>query len=107
MSNPNDSADNEEQLVTPPNDYRSLLEATRPLIIDRSTAMPSRLSTCRDQGVMIEAEDCYRESVLKSGEIIYPDLSKEGVTNSEVPATTAALSWTTSNLRIRIYIGLS
>ena len=107
MSNPNDSAGDEEQLITPPNDYRSLLEATRPLIIGGAAALLPRLSIYRDQGISFEVADCYRESVLKSGEIIYPDLSEERVSDDEGLVTAAALSRTTSNLRIRIYIGMS
>jgi len=119
------SADDEEELATPEGDmnlpghesaeaislevggYRALLAITRPLVIAKHTPLSSRLPIYRDQAISLETEDCRAESALRKGEILCPDLSEPRMAGDEGLAATTALPQTESNLRIRIYLGMS
>jgi hypothetical protein len=107
MNDTNDSPKDEEQLMTPVSDYRALLETTRPLVIAKSRVSSARLSIYRDQATSLETGDCYAEFVLKRGEIVDPDFPGQTIMDDEGPVKAAALSHTSSNLTIKIHIGMS
>ena len=107
MKNPNDPPDDEQQLAAPIRDYRTLLRTTRPLVITKRRPLGPPLSIHRDQAISLGTGDSHGESVLKRGEIICPDSSEQSARSAPgLPATTA-LPLTGSDLRIRIYIGMS
>ena len=107
MKNANDPHDDEDRLITPLNDYRTLLETTRPLMIAESGESQGGLFMYRDQPTSLETGDCDRESALKRGEIVHADASNETVTKHKGPAATIDLVISNSHLRIRIYLGMS
>lgn len=107
MKNTQDPSNDKQKPTTPPKDYRALLETTRPLVIVRLTRLSSRVPIYGDQATSLETDDCDGESVLKRGEIVCPDLSEQTLTGDEDPAGMAALHRNSSDLRIRIYIGMS
>lgn len=107
MKDTNDSPNDKDQLTALISDYRALLETTRPLVIAKSRASSARLSIYRDQSGSLETGDCYAEFVLKRGEIIDPDFPGQRIIDDEGPVTAAALSRTSSDLTIKIYIGMS
>jgi hypothetical protein len=129
MNNTDNPTNDEEQSATIPTDYRALLAMTRPLVIAEHT-LPSWRGgeICRSGfGIPLIPAHCRVESTLKRGEIVYPDKSAlgttedEGWTTSNEEAVTSpvpeaedkptearsALSQTDSNMRIRIYLGMS
>jgi hypothetical protein len=107
MKNTNDPPDDENHLATPIWDYRTLLQSTRRLVIKKQITLPPSLLIHRDQPISLETGDCHEESVLKTGEIVFPDLSGQSVTSDPGLSAMTALLKTGSNLRIRIYIGMS
>jgi hypothetical protein len=107
MNNPNDPADDGDQLETQVRDYRTLLKQTRPLVISDNTMLPLQSPIHRDQASSFEAGECHEESVLKRGEIVCPDPSDQTAPSDQGPAAAVDLPLTSSKLRIRIYIGMS
>ena len=103
MDNPAGEGD---QPIAPIKDYRTLIEATRPLVITKNTAPPPQPSVYRDQPVSLEAGGCYGESILKRGQLVSPDPSGQTATGDQGPAAAVDLPLTSSKLRIRIYIGM-
>jgi hypothetical protein len=107
MNNTNDSTNEEDQSTTPVSNYLALMETTRPLVITKGTAPSSRLLIFRDQAIPLETGECREEAVLKRGEIIHGDLPDQRVTNDEGPTAATDLDIRSSNLKIRIYLGMS
>jgi len=134
MRNTDDSAGNEERLATPARDYRALLAMTRPLVITEHTPLSlreekiPRLRFGTGSAISLEPGDCHAELTLRRGEILRPDKSGRRITGDEDLATTreeartspaleiendaaaefiSALPQTGSNLKIRIYLGMS
>ena len=107
MQNKDDSAGDGDQAIAPVTDYRTLLETTRPLVITKNTAPPPQPSIYRDQPESLEAGGCHGESILKRGEIVYPDQSGQTAKSDQGPAAAVDLPLTSSRLRIRIYVGMS
>ena len=104
MNNKDDSANDEEQLESVPMDYIALLAMTRPLVITEDA-----LRSLRGEGVFRlgsgispEPADPHAEFALKRGEILCPegecDVARESI---------FALGETVSNLKLRIYLGMS
>ena len=107
MKDANDFLSDEDLLMALISDYRALLETTRPLVIAKSRASSARLSIYRDQATSLETNDCYAEFILKRGEIIDADFPWLRIVDDEGPVTAAALSRTSSNLTIKIHVGMS
>jgi hypothetical protein len=134
MRNTDDFASDEERLATPARDYRALLAMTRPLVITEHTPLSlrgeeiPRLRPETGAAISLEPGDCGAELTLRRGEIFRPDLSGLRITGDEGPVTTreeagtspapevendaaaefiSALPQTGSNLKIRIYLGMS
>jgi hypothetical protein len=134
MRNVDDSAGNEERLATPARDYRALLAMTRPLVITEHTLLSlreeriPRLRFGTGSAISLESGDCRAELTLRRGEILRPDKSERRITGDEGLATTreevgtspaleaendaaaefiSSLPQTGSNLRLRIYLGMS
>jgi hypothetical protein len=102
MNNTDNSASDEEQLATVPMDYSALLAMTRPLVITDDA-----LRSLRGEGVFRlgfgsspEPADRRAEFALRMGEILSPecDVARESI---------FALGETGSNLKLRIYLGMS
>jgi hypothetical protein len=129
MSNRDSPANDEDQLATIPTDYRALLAMTRPLVIGEHT-LPSWRGgeICRSGfGIPLIPAHCRVESTLRRGEIVRLDRSALGITegegwaalNEEAGTSSApevqdkttevrfALPQADSNMRIRIYLGMS
>jgi hypothetical protein len=104
MSNTDDSASDEEQLATVPMDYSDLMAMTRPLVITEDALMSLRGEGVFRVGVGISPEPADRraEFALRRGEILCPegecDVARESI---------FALGETVSNLKLRIYLGMS
>jgi len=104
MSNTDDSASDEEQLAAVPMDYSDLMEMTRPLVITEDAL----LSLLGDEvfrlgsGISPEPADRRAEFALRRGEILCP----EGECNV-ARESISALGETGSNLKLRIYLGMS
>lgn len=129
MSNTDNPANDEEQPITVPTDYRALLAMTRPLVIAEHTLPAWRGGDiCRSGfGISLEPGDWRPEFVVRRGEIVRPDESELGPTGDEGLATrveeaaTSSASEiehaaarvipptarTDSNLQIKIYLGMS
>ena len=134
MRNTDDSAGNEERSATPARNYRALLAMTRPLVITERTPLSlrqekiPRLRFGTGSAISLEPEDCRAELTPRRGEILHPDKSGLKITGDEGLATTreevetspalevesdaaadsiSALPQTGSNLRLRIYLGMS
>ncbi|MHC1578725.1 MAG: hypothetical protein ACXQTH_03185 [Dehalococcoidia bacterium] len=105
MNNANDSPDDEEQLATPINDYRALLEMTRALVIAEDTGPSLQVPIQGNEATSPETEDSRKESALRRGEIVYPDQSGQRAATDEGPADDS--SQTDSGLSFRIYLGMS
>jgi hypothetical protein len=104
MNNTDDSAWDEEQLLTAPVDYGALLRMTRPLVIREDTPLSFRgekipLSESR---ISPEPADWRAEFTVRVGEILSP-IGKWGV----AWVATSALGQAGSNLRLRIHLGMS
>jgi len=104
MNNTEDSASDEEQLATVPMDYSALLAMTRPLVITEDAILSLRGEEVFRLGFGISPEpaDHRAEFALKRGEILCPegecDVARESI---------FALGETGSNLKLRIYLGMS
>ena len=104
MNNTDDSASDEEQLATVPMDYSALLAMTRPLVITEDALLSLRGEGVFRLGFGISPEpaDHRAESARRRGEILCPegecDVARE---------STFALGETVSNLKLRIYLGMS
>jgi len=129
MSDTDNPGNDEEQLATVPTDYRALLAMTRLLVVAEHT-LPSWRGgeICRSGfGIPSIPANCRMESTLRRGEIVHHDKSALGTTGGEGRATgneeagassapevedkpteaRSALPQTDSNMRIRIYLGMS
>jgi hypothetical protein len=104
MSNTDDSASDEEQLATVPMDYSALLAMTRPLVIteDALRSLRGEEVFLLGFGISPEPADLRAEFALRRGEILCPegecDVERESI---------FALGETVSNLKLRIYLGMS
>ena len=104
MNNTDDSANDEEQLVTVPMDYSALLAMTRPLVVTEDALLSLRGEGVfrLDSGISSESADRRAEFALNRGEILGPegecDVARESI---------FALGETGSNLKLRIYLGMS
>jgi hypothetical protein len=104
MNNTDDSANEEEQLATEPMDYSDLMEMTRPLVITEDALRSLRGEEVFRSGFGISPEPADRraEFVRRRGEILCPegecDIAQESI---------FALGETVSNLKLRIYLGMS
>jgi hypothetical protein len=104
MNNTDDSASDEEQLATVPMDYSALLAMTRPLVITEDTLLSLRGEGVFRLGFGISPEPAGRRAdfALRRGEILCPegecDVARESI---------FALGETVSNLKLRIYLGMS
>jgi hypothetical protein len=129
MSDTDNPANDEEQLATVPTDYRALLAMTCPLVVEEHTLPSWRGGEIFRSGfgIPLMPANCRVESTLRRGEIVRLDKSGLGTTGDEGRATgnkEAGTSWaaevedkptqarsglpqTDSNLRIRIYLGMS
>ena len=104
MNNSEDSASDEDQLASVPMDYSDLMAMTRPLVITEDA-----LLSLRGDGVFLlgfgippEPADRGAEFALRRGEILCPegecDVARESI---------FTLGKTGSNLKLRIYLGMS
>ena len=104
MNNTDDSASDEDQLASVPMDYSDLMAMTRPLVITEDA-----LLSLRGDGVFLlgfgispEPADRGAEFALRRGEILCPegecDVARESI---------FTLGKTGSNLKLRIYLGMS
>ena len=104
MNNTDDSASDEEQLANVPMDYSALLAMTRPLVITEDALLSLRGEGVFRLGFGISPETADRraEFALRRGEILCPegecDVARESI---------FALGETVSNLKLRIYLGMS
>ena len=104
MNNTDDSASDEEQLETVPMDYSDLMAMTRPLVITEDALLPLRGEGVfrLSSGTSPEPADRRAEFALRRGEILCPegecDVARESI---------FALGETVSNLKLRIYLGMS
>ena len=104
MNNKEDSANDEEQLATVPMDYSALLAMTRPLVITEDALLSLRGEGVFRLGFGISPEPADRraEFALRRGEILRPegecDVARESI---------FALDEIGSNLKLRIYLGMS
>ena len=104
MNNTDDSASDEEQLATVPMDYSALLAVTRPLVITEDALLSLRGEGVFRLGFGISPEpaDPCAEFAPRRGEILCPegecDVARESI---------FTLGKTGSNLKLRIYLGMS
>jgi hypothetical protein len=104
MSNTDDSASDEEQLENVPMDYIALLAMTRPLVITEDALLSLRGDEVFLLGFGISPgpADLRAEFALRRGEILCPegecDIAQESI---------FTLGETSSNLKLRIYLGTS
>jgi len=104
MNNTDDSASDEEQLATVPMDYSALLAMTRPLVITEDTLLSLRGGQVFRLGFGSSPEPADRraEFALRIGEILCPegecDVARESI---------SASGETGSNLKLKIYLGMS
>lgn len=120
--------DSVEAISMEPRDYRALLAMTRPLVIAKQPPLSLRVPINRDKAISLEKGDFRAEFTLKKGKILYPGLPGQGMERDEGLTTTgeragrnsapegeydvagefiSALPQTGSNLKIRIYLGMS
>jgi hypothetical protein len=109
MSNADNPSNDEEQSATMPTDYHALLAMTRPLVVAERTLQSWRGGKTCGWGLRISrgSGDWRAEFILKRGEILCPDLSGQKDTAREGLETTTTPRQTDSDLRMRIYIGMS
>jgi len=107
MKNADDFTNNEEPSTTPVGSYDALVEMTRPLVIMKGTITPSLSFIYRDQPESLDAGNCRGDLALKRGEIIHTDLPEQQAKDDDGPTVSADLVVSSSNLRIRVYIGMS
>ena len=129
MSNTDNPGNHREQLATILADYRALLAMTCPLIITEHSLPAWRGGEIGRLGFGISPEpgDWHAESTLRRGEIFRSDEPGLGITENEQVATRteeavrrsaaeledapmesiSAVRRKDSNLRIRVYIGMS
>jgi len=104
MNNKDDSANDEERLANVPMDYSALLAVTRPLVITEDALLSLRGGEVfrLGSGTSPEPADRSVEFALKRGEILCPegecDVARESI---------FALGETVSNLKLKIYLGMS
>jgi len=104
MNNTDDSANDEEQLATVPMDYSALLAITRPLVITEDAILSLRGEEIFRLGFGISPEPADRraEFALRIGEILCLggecDVARESI---------FALGKKSSNLKLRIHLGMS
>ncbi len=104
MNNTDDSASDEEQLAAVPIDYSALLAMTRPLIMTEDTLLSLQGGEIFRSGLGRSPEPVDRraEFALRRGEIFCPgggcDVAWESI---------FAPDETGSNLKFRIYLGMS
>jgi len=104
MNNKDNSASDEENLAAVPMDYITLLAMTRPLVIT-GDALPSLHGEevfHLGFGISPEPADRRAEFVLRRGEILCPEGECDGAREYIF-----ALGETGSNLKLRIYLGMS
>lgn len=107
MDNPGDSASDEERSKTLPMDYRTLMAITRPLVITRPTSLSLGAPISDDEVVSLGARDQWVEFALRKGEIICSDSPIRKRQDGAGLAATPALPQRSSDLRIRIHLGMS
>jgi hypothetical protein len=104
MNNTDDSASDEEQLATVPMDFSDLMAMTRPLVITEDALLSLRGGEVfrSGSGISPEPADRRAEFARRRGEILCPegecDVAWESI---------FALGETGSNLKLRIYLGMS
>ncbi len=104
MNNPEDSASDEDQLASVPMDYSDLMAMTRPLVITEDDLLSLRGDEVflLGFGTSPEPADRRAEFALRRGEILCPegecDVARESI---------FTLGKTGSNLKLRIYLGMS
>jgi len=99
-----DSASDEEKLAAVPMDYSALLAMTRPLVITQD-ALPSLHGEevfHLGFGISPEPADRRAEFALRRGEILCPEDECDAARESILD-----LGETGSNLKLRIYLGMS
>jgi len=104
MNNTDDSTGDEEQLATVPMDYSALLAMTRPLVIteDALLSLHGEEVFRLGYGISPEPADRRAEFALRRGEILCPEGECDVVRESIFD-----LGETVSNLKLRIYLGMS
>ena len=103
----NNFTDHEEPSATPLTSYSALLNTTRPLAIVKGTVTPCISFVYRDQPDSLEAGNSPGELALRRGEIIHTDLPEQQAPNDDGTTAKTDLVISSSNLRIRVYIGMS
>jgi hypothetical protein len=103
----NNFTDNEEPSTTPASGYDALRDMTRPLVVAKGTVTPCISFVYRDQPDSLDAGNCPGELALKRGEIVHTDLPEQQGANDDGPTAATDLVISSSNLRIRVYIGMS
>ena len=104
MNNTDDSASDGEQLATVPKDYSALLAITRPLVITEDAILSLRGGMVFRSGfeILSESADRRAEFALWIGEILCLggecDVARESI---------FALGKKSSNLKLRIHLGMS
>jgi hypothetical protein len=107
MKNADDFTNNEEQSTTPVGSYNTLLDITRPLVLVKRPVTPCISFVYRDQPESLEAGNSQGELALKRGQIVRADMPEQHITNDEGTTAAADLAISSSDLRIRVYIGMS
>jgi hypothetical protein len=104
MNNTDDSANDEEQLATEPMDYSDLMEMTRPLVITEDAIRSLRGEEVfrLGSGSAPGPADRRAEFALRIGEILCPGGECDAARGS-----ISAPGKTGSNLKLRIYLGMS
>ena len=104
MNNPEDSASDEDQLASVPMDYSDLMAMTRPLVITEDDLLSLRGDEVFLLGFGISPEPADRraEFAVRRGEILCPEGECDAARESIF-----ALGETGSNLKLRIYLGMS
>jgi hypothetical protein len=104
MNNTEDSASDEEQLASVPMNYSDLMAITCPLVITEDALLSLRGGEVFRSGFGISPEPADRraEFAMRKGEILCPegecDVARESI---------FALGETVSNLKLKIYLGMS
>jgi len=103
----NNFTDNEEQSTKPAGSLAALAQTTRPLAVAKGTVTPCISFVYRDQPDSLQTGDCPGELALKRGEIVHTDLPEQQTPNDDGTTARTDLVISSSNLRIRVYIGMS
>jgi len=103
----NNFTDRDEPSATPLTGYGILLKTTRPLAVAKGTVTPCISFVYRDQPDSLQTGDCPGELALKRGEIVHTDLPEQQTPNDDGTTARTDLVISSSNLRIRVYIGMS